>query len=227
MIPMRASLAVFVCLSTVIPVRADPAQGTGAPPPLPSAGPPPLPQPGPVEWFAGIGGQQAGPFTLDQMRAKIAAREIKADTLVWNRSLPAWTPARDTPELQALFAGGPPPMPEGEAVRQMTDQLKEYMAGEWMTQGPAQGLPGGFQTLVVRYNRDGSFSGYQKIEYGGAVTNIALAGRWELGAINDRKFTFTANTQGSLVPDTAIWIVVDDNTLRNERDGSLARRTAR
>jgi hypothetical protein len=71
-----------------------------------AAAPPPL-----VQWYAAPGGAQAGPFDQATLQQYIAAGNVTAQTLVWRQGLAAWTPAGQVPELQALFAGVPPPLP--------------------------------------------------------------------------------------------------------------------
>jgi membrane protease subunit (stomatin/prohibitin family) len=75
-----------------------------APPPLPGAAPA-------VAWFAGVAGTQAGPFDGAALHAQAAAGRITRDTLVWRAGMGNWVPAGQVPELAALFAQVPPPLP--------------------------------------------------------------------------------------------------------------------
>ncbi|RMF72534.1 MAG: SPFH domain-containing protein [Planctomycetota bacterium] len=75
--------------------------GAPAPPPLPAA----------ATYYAAINNQQAGPFDVDAIRRKIAAKEITAETLVWKPGMPDWTPAGKVAELQQFLAATPPPLP--------------------------------------------------------------------------------------------------------------------
>lgn len=231
---VAAVLAAFI-VGAGVAMANTPGTPPGAPvpPPLP-AGPPPLPPQTPVtpaqapEWYVGLGGGQQGPFTLDQVGAKVTAKEVTALTLVWNPRLPNWTAAAQVAELKPFFAQlGPPPLTDGDPLRQLNEQIKAFMVGEWKSSGPFANMPGAFQTTVIRYNADGSFSGFQSIQYAGMETPMALTGRWTVTAITATKFTFTANFQGGLAPSTAVWNIVDDNTLQNERDGAIVQRTAR
>ncbi|MEV4510590.1 SPFH domain-containing protein [Dactylosporangium sp. NPDC049525] len=81
------------------------AAAGGAPP----AGPPPLPQQD--QWFAGIGGAQQGPFDVAGLGAQIRGGTVTRETLVWHNGMAQWTPAGQVPELGALFAAVPPPLP--------------------------------------------------------------------------------------------------------------------
>lgn len=67
-------------------------------------------------WYLFINNAQVGPLTL----AEVQASSITPDTMVWNESLPQWTPAAQIPELAHLFTSGatenagtatPPPPP--------------------------------------------------------------------------------------------------------------------
>ncbi len=80
----------------------------GGPTAAPAA-PPPLPS-----YHVVLNGQQAGPFTMEQMRAGLANGEMKATDLAWTSGMDAWTPANEVPALADLFAA-PPPVPEQDA----------------------------------------------------------------------------------------------------------------
>jgi membrane protease subunit (stomatin/prohibitin family) len=75
----------------------------------PAATPPPLPTQ--TQWYAGIGGQQAGPFAADSLAQMIQSGQITRETLLWKEGMAGWTPAGDIPEVSALFSTGPPPLP--------------------------------------------------------------------------------------------------------------------
>jgi membrane protease subunit (stomatin/prohibitin family) len=74
----------------------------------PSAAPPPLPQAG---FFLGVGGQQQGPFDAAALAARARDGSLTRTTLVWRQGMPNWVAAETVPELQALFANVPPPLP--------------------------------------------------------------------------------------------------------------------
>jgi hypothetical protein len=75
-----------------------------------SSVPPPLP--GAKAFYAGIGGQQQGPFDLTALGERITAGQITPETLVWSPGMAGWTPAGQLPELVQLFAVTPPPLPQ-------------------------------------------------------------------------------------------------------------------
>jgi hypothetical protein len=84
---------------------AGAAAGGGSPPPVPGAAPA---QP---TYFVAIEGQQKGPFTLDQLRAEISEGRVQRGTLAWRNGMANWTAIEQVPDLAALFANVPPPLP--------------------------------------------------------------------------------------------------------------------
>jgi membrane protease subunit (stomatin/prohibitin family) len=73
------------------------------------AAPPPLPQQ--AQYFAAVGGAQAGPFDLGALRQQIGSGSITRDTLVWKQGMAAWTKAGEVAEVASLFGAAPPPLP--------------------------------------------------------------------------------------------------------------------
>lgn len=74
-----------------------------------AAAPPPLP--GAVSYHVAINGQQAGPFTMDQMRAGLGNGQMTPTSQVWTAGMAGWAMANAVPELSGLFAPAPPPLP--------------------------------------------------------------------------------------------------------------------
>lgn len=77
------------------------AGGGGTPPPLPSA----------AHFFVALNGAQSGPHPMDTLRQQAVSGTLTRETLVWKEGMAAWTRAGDVPELSALFAAVPPPLP--------------------------------------------------------------------------------------------------------------------
>ena len=75
--------------------------GGAAPPPLPTA----------MAFHVAINGQQAGPFDMSALQAHVTSGTLKRDSLVWKAGMAAWAQAGTVPELGALFANMPPPIP--------------------------------------------------------------------------------------------------------------------
>ena len=86
------------------PLAQPGAAGPGAaPPPIPGAGP---------QYFIAISGQQTGPFDVQTLKQQMALGRVTRETLVWAQGMPQWTAAGSIPDLAALFAAVPPPLPK-------------------------------------------------------------------------------------------------------------------
>lgn len=73
-------------------------------------GPPPVPTE--AKYYIAADGHQTGPFTKAELRAKVAAGDLRRDSLVWTQGLADWSEASTVGELAALFAEQPPPLPK-------------------------------------------------------------------------------------------------------------------
>ncbi len=74
-----------------------------------AAMPPPLPTA--VAFHVAINGQQSGPFDMGTLQGQAGSGALKRDSLVWKAGMAQWLKAGDVPELAALFANLPPPVP--------------------------------------------------------------------------------------------------------------------
>lgn len=74
-----------------------------------SAAPPPLPAQ--MTFHVAVNGAQAGPFDMSTLQGQAGSGALKRDSLVWKAGMAQWAKASDVPELAALFAGVPPPLP--------------------------------------------------------------------------------------------------------------------
>ena len=74
-----------------------------------AAAPPPLPAV--AAFHVAINGQQAGPFDMGALQGQAGSGALKRDSLVWKAGMAQWLKAGEVPELAALFAGMPPPVP--------------------------------------------------------------------------------------------------------------------
>ncbi|MCA8940230.1 MAG: DUF4339 domain-containing protein [Planctomycetes bacterium] len=74
------------------------------------------------KWFLEINGQQEGPFTFEEVRAKAAAAEIGLQNLVWCSGMDDWAPLSATTLRQLVSADDmprvprPPQFPQGSRV---------------------------------------------------------------------------------------------------------------
>jgi membrane protease subunit (stomatin/prohibitin family) len=74
-----------------------------------AAAPPPLPAQ--MTFHVAVNGAQAGPFDMSTLQGQAGSGALKRDSLVWKAGMAQWAKANDVPELAALFAGVPPPLP--------------------------------------------------------------------------------------------------------------------
>ncbi len=74
-----------------------------------ASAPPPIP--GTSTYFVAIEGKQTGPFDMQTLASQAAAGRLTQQTLVWAQGMAQWTPAGQVPELSAIFASIPPPLP--------------------------------------------------------------------------------------------------------------------
>ena len=70
--------------------------------------PPPAPS---VSYMVANNGQQAGPFTLDQLKQFAVSGEFTKQTHVWKQGMDNWQQAGDVQELASVFMGSTPPPP--------------------------------------------------------------------------------------------------------------------
>ena len=106
-----ASEGVGLGLGMAVGQRMAASVGQPAAPPAsaPPAGPPPLPTQ--AQWYIGVGGEQQGPYDLAGLRGQVASGALSATTLVWSTGMSGWTAASDVPQVAALLAAIPPPLP--------------------------------------------------------------------------------------------------------------------
>lgn len=78
-----------------------------------AGGPPPIPGASTATVFLVIDGQQAGPFTNDQLREHARAGRLTPRTYAWKQGMPEWKPATEVPEAASILASSPPPIPKG------------------------------------------------------------------------------------------------------------------
>lgn len=74
----------------------------------PAQGPPPLAAS--VQYFTGIDGKQAGPYSAAEIQQMVQAGTIKRDTVMWKAGMAGWAAADTITEISALFGSVPPPL---------------------------------------------------------------------------------------------------------------------
>ena len=106
----KAKLQQPVVSQPIMSQPVQPQQPTGFPPQI---GGSPLPPPPPIsvdiKLFLAVGGQQYGPYNLEQCKQMVQGGQLTQQTMVWKEGMAAWAPASQVVELQPLFA--PPAMP--------------------------------------------------------------------------------------------------------------------
>ncbi len=70
--------------------------------------PPPVPQQ--QLFYVVMNGQQAGPFTIEQIQAGAQNGQVNGQSQVWSAGMAGWAPASSVPALAPVFAV-PPPIP--------------------------------------------------------------------------------------------------------------------
>lgn len=79
------------------------------PPQAQAQQPPPVPA-GPI-YHVAEGGKPSGPFTVEQLTDQSVKGGLTRASLVWAPGMDGWKAAGDVPELAAVFASVPPPIP--------------------------------------------------------------------------------------------------------------------
>ncbi len=64
-------------------------------------------------WYIAVGGQQQGPFSLDELRPRFQSGELHRNIHVFTQGMSQWETASNRPEFTPLFAAplGAPPIP--------------------------------------------------------------------------------------------------------------------
>jgi len=70
-----------------------------------------VPPPPPAAWHVCDAGRTTGPYDEAAIAGSIAARRIRADTLLWSAGMSGWTPAARVGRFGGLFRDTPPPPP--------------------------------------------------------------------------------------------------------------------
>lgn len=68
------------------------------------------------KFFVGIENAPVGPLDIDELKQKIASKELTPETLVWYQGLPGWAQAKTLSEVNILFSQVPPEMPAQEPM---------------------------------------------------------------------------------------------------------------
>ncbi|MEO1083843.1 MAG: AIM24 family protein, partial [Acidobacteriota bacterium] len=66
-------------------------------------------------WYVAVGGEQQGPFSVDEMKPRFASGELNRDTYVFTAGMDNWEAASSRAELASVFAA-PAPAPAAAAA---------------------------------------------------------------------------------------------------------------
>lgn len=64
-----------------------------------------------AQYHVANNGQQAGPYTMEQLRQMVTTGGLTRETYVWKQGMGAWEMAANVPEVAGLFGCVPPPPP--------------------------------------------------------------------------------------------------------------------
>ncbi|MCX7313990.1 MAG: DUF4339 domain-containing protein, partial [Alphaproteobacteria bacterium] len=78
----------------------------------------------PYEWYYASGGSQSGPFSTEQVGARLAADGFPADALVWREGFENWRRPEEVPEFQRKRKSVPPPLPQASPHQPGTPSYK-------------------------------------------------------------------------------------------------------
>ena len=65
-------------------------------------------------FYAMIEGNQAGPFSEQELARLIAEKKVSKETYIWMPSMPNWKMAEQIPEVLKLVALTPPPFQQNK-----------------------------------------------------------------------------------------------------------------
>jgi hypothetical protein len=74
----------------------------------------PMQQASPQFYYAMIDGNQAGPFSEQELSRLISEKKIAKETYIWKPGLPNWEIAEKLPEVLKLVALAPPPFQQNQ-----------------------------------------------------------------------------------------------------------------
>jgi hypothetical protein len=245
--PLPAATPAAAPTPTVAPTPIPAATATPAapplasPPPLPPApSPPPLP-PEPVYYYNN-GGTPAGPLSLADLQAKIAAGAIGPATLVWKSGTAAWVAAKDLPDLSSSFASAVPtptpapyPTPATGQPGATTPDIRSFFVGAWETDGPGPAGTIGLAKMVLALGQTGSVQGTYSVRLaaGGAMVSLPVSGSWSVAQLPNNLVNLTLNLvvrgengQPQAVNSTTTVQIVDQNTIRDTAQGTVSKRVS-
>jgi hypothetical protein len=205
---MRFAATLIVLLASAAIARAQ-----DNPPPAPPAEdqpPPPPPAAAPiaddVRYFIATNGQTTGPFTLAEIKAKIADGSVKGLTMMWKKGMAAWEPAEALAEIKLALDETPKPAPF---------DCVAFAVGSWQK---TTLFNGSTVTLVTRFDPNGQFLSVQQMA---GLPGISSYGTWTATAVGARSCSIALNVQfPSTTSATAVYDIENQSTIIDKTDGS-------
>ncbi|MBP7126241.1 zinc-ribbon domain-containing protein [Myxococcota bacterium] len=56
-----------------------------------------------LKWYLASGGERLGPFTMEEVKGRLASKEATLETLAWRKGLADWTPLGEFEEFRGAF----------------------------------------------------------------------------------------------------------------------------
>ncbi len=64
-----------------------------------------------MQWFYGVGGEQRGPVSMEQLKSLLAEGSLSPETVVWREGMGSWLPISQVPELAPAVPSAQVPPP--------------------------------------------------------------------------------------------------------------------
>ncbi|MCD4654225.1 TIGR00266 family protein [bacterium] len=84
------------------------------------------------QWYAAINGQTTGPFSLEQMKAKLQSGELTGDVQVFKKGMAGWVPAKTVGELAEVISAVSPAVPPPPPRSGLADEIDYIIEGHEM-----------------------------------------------------------------------------------------------
>jgi hypothetical protein len=95
------NIAMLGCVvAATLSAGAGQVRAQSTPPPLPQQGPPPSPPVPTAQYYYGDNGRPVGPFSIEEIRQKIAAGAVTPETLIWKVGTAGWVVLKEVSELR-------------------------------------------------------------------------------------------------------------------------------
>lgn len=189
--------------------------GAENPPPPPPAqvDEPPPPPPAPivadaVKYYVIANGQTSGPFSIDEVKAKIADGSIKGLTLMWKKGMDGWEPAEKLPEVKLAIDETPKPAPF---------DCPGFVVGTWQRTSYFNGQT---VTLVATYEANGQFVSVQTMA---GLPGVTSYGTWTATAVGEKSCSLALSIKyPSTNTATTLFDIASQTMITDKSDGSQA-----